>query len=156
MTDERPEVTVPQHARAGWRDGWFVVPYHVTFRDIDAFGHVNNAVFFTYFEWARTLLWFELVGRGGARDIGFIVARAECDFLRQIEMEPIEIRVRFGELRTSSFDFVYEIYKEEGHPLAATGKVVVVLFDWETRSKVPISDELRDRVAALQRVDGEE
>jgi acyl-CoA thioester hydrolase len=151
MTDERPEATVPQHARAGWRDGWFVVPYEVTFRDIDAFGHVNNAVFFTYFEWARTLLWFELAGRGGARDIGFIVARAECDFLRQIEMERIEIRVRFGELRTSSFDFLYELYKDASHELAATGKVVVVLFDWETRSKVPISDELRDRVAALQR-----
>jgi acyl-CoA thioester hydrolase len=155
MTDARREMSVPQYARAAWRDGWLVVPYDVVFRDIDVFGHVNNAVFFTYFEWARTLLWFELVGRGGARDIGFIVARAECDFLRQIEMERIEIRVRFGELRTSSFDFLYEIYKEE-HQLAATGKVVVVLFDWTTRSKVPISDDLRDRVAALQRVEGEE
>jgi len=149
MTGEQRE-TAPQRARAGWRGGWFVVPYDVTFRDIDAFGHVNNAVFFTYFEWARTLLWFELAGRGGARDIGFIVARAECDFIRQIELEPIEVRVRIGELRTTSFDFVYEIHKEQTGELAATGKVVVVLFDWETRSKVPISNDLRARVAALQ------
>src|SRR5687768_7735737 len=42
-----------------WIDGWFVVPHQVIFRDLDAIGHVNNAVFFTFFEWARTLLWFD-------------------------------------------------------------------------------------------------
>ena len=45
--------------RGKWRDGWFVVPYHVLFGDIDAYGHVNNAVYFTYYEWGRTQLWFE-------------------------------------------------------------------------------------------------
>ena len=48
--------------RAGWRNGWYVVPYEVSFRDIDFFGHVNNAVYFTYFEWARTKMWLELIG----------------------------------------------------------------------------------------------
>ena len=45
-----------------WRDGWYVVPWDVMFRDIDAIGHVNNAVFFTFFEWGRTRYWFELQG----------------------------------------------------------------------------------------------
>ncbi|MDP9191674.1 MAG: acyl-CoA thioesterase [Acidobacteriota bacterium] len=95
--------------RGEWRDGWFVVPYHVLFADIDAFGHVNNAVFFTYFEWGRTQLWFELTEWGGARDIGFIVARAECDFKKQLSMEPIEIWTRIGEMGTSSLEFLCEI-----------------------------------------------
>lgn len=141
-----------QQAVSGWKDGWYVVPYRVLFRDLDPFGHVNNAVVFTYFEWARTLLWFELTdGRRGARDVGFIVARAECDFLQQIAMEPIEIRVRVGEMRTTSFDFLYEILKNDGQQLAATGRVVVVLFDWTLQSKVPISEELRRKVQLLQR-----
>ena len=131
-----------------WRDGWYVVPYHVVFRDIDAFGHVNNAVYFTYFETARTLLWQELTGTSGPRDIGFIVARAECDFRQQIGMESIEIRVRIGEMRTTSLDFLYEIRKSGGGILAATGKVVVVMFDWEKGSKVPVSDDFRKKVAA--------
>ena len=129
-----------------WRDGWFVVPVHTTFRDIDYFGHVNNAVYFSYFEWARTLLWFELVGRRDPRDVSFIVARAECDFKRQIGLEPIEVRVRVGEMRNTSLDFVYEIRKDNGKELAATGTVVVVLFDWTTNSKRTITDELRRRV----------
>ena len=138
------------HAQNGWREGWYVVPYQVMFRDVDAYGHVNNAVFFTYFEVARTLLWFELVGAGGARDLGFIVARAECDFKLQIAMEPIEIRVRVGEMRQTSFDFVSEIWKSDGRELAATGTVVVVRFDWKRNAKQPIEEELRRRVKSLQ------
>jgi acyl-CoA thioester hydrolase len=141
-------MSVPEQFRGTWRDGWYVVPYQVIFRDVDAYGHVNNAVFFTYFEWARTLLWFEIAGFGGATDIGFIVAHAQCDFRQSIELEPIEIRVRYGEVRNTSFDTHYEIRKTNGNELAATGKVTVVLFDWARRSKVPVDDELRRKIAA--------
>jgi acyl-CoA thioester hydrolase len=129
-----------------WENGWFVVPWQVVFRDVDAFGHVNNAVYLTYFEWARAQMWFALNGLEGVpTDIGFIVARAEVDFILQISMEPIEIRVRISEMRNTSFDTVYEIRLADGR-LAATGKVVVVLFDWENQRKKPIGDELRRKV----------
>ena len=133
-----------------WRDGWFVVPYRVIFRDIDSFGHVNNAVYLTYFELARTELWFAITGGVNPHDISFIVARAEVDFRGQIGMEAIEIRVKIAEMRSTSFDFVYEIRKTDGLALAATGRVVVVLFDWEKNAKVPIGDELRRKVRAFQ------
>ena len=138
------------HAVNGWVNGWFVVPHQVMFRDVDTFGHVNNAVFFSYFELARTLLWFEITGGSDARDVNFIVARAECDFKLQISMERIEIWVRIGEMRATSFDFLYEIRKDNGQQIAAIGKVVVVLFDWKTQSKVAIGDELRRKVMSLQ------
>ena len=135
---------------ARFEDGWYVVPWQVIFRDIDAFGHVNNAVYLTYFEWARAQLWFALTGaKGLPTDIGFIVARAEIDFKLQIEMEPIDICIRISEMRTTSFDTIYEIRKRGGK-VAATGKVVVVLFDWKAQTKMPISDELRQKVRALQ------
>jgi acyl-CoA thioester hydrolase len=144
-------MTVPEQFRGAWRDGWYVVPHQVEFRDVDAYGHVNNAIFFSYFEWARTLLWFEVAGFGGATDIGFIVAHAQCDFRQQIELEPIDICVRFGEMRNTSFDTHYEIRKHNGAVLAATGKVTVVLFDWEQRAKMPISDELRRKMTECSR-----
>ena len=135
--------------RGEWREGWFVVPYHVLFGDIDAFGHVNNAVYFTYFEWGRTQLWFELTEWGGALDIGFILAHASCDFKKQLAMEPIEICTRIGEMRTSSIEFLSEIRRSDGE-VAATGRVVAVLYDWERQAKKTIGDDLRARVAALQ------
>jgi acyl-CoA thioester hydrolase len=135
--------------RGEWRDGWFVVPYHVLFGDIDVFGHVNNAVYFTYYEWGRTQLWFELTQWGGALDIGFILAHAACDFKKQLAMEPIEICTRIGEMRSSSLEFLSEI-RRSGGEVAATGRVVAVLYDWERQAKKAIGDDLRARVAALQ------
>jgi acyl-CoA thioester hydrolase len=133
-----------------WRDGWYIVPWQVIFRDVDAFGHVNNAVYLTYFEWGRAQLWFAITGAEGLpADIGFIVARAEVDFKLQIGMEPIDICVRIPEMRGTSFDTVYEIRKRNGD-VAATGKVVVVLFDWKAQTKMRISDELRQKVHAFQ------
>lgn len=129
-----------------WDGRWFVVPWQVIFRDVDAFGHVNNAVYLTYFEWARAQLWFSLTGGSAPTDIGFIVARAECDFLVQIGMERIEIRVRVGQMRNTSFDTHYEIRKEQGGVLAATGKVVVVLFDWKLQRSMPIPEGLRQQI----------
>ncbi len=138
---------MPVEIRGQRRDGWYVVPHHVEFRDLDAFGHVNNAVYFSYFEWVRSLLWFELTGFGAARDIGFIVAHASCDFRRQLDLERIDICARISELGTSSMVFLHEIRKNGGSDVAATGKVVVVMFDWASQSKVPISEGLRRKVA---------
>ena len=131
------------------KDGWYVVPWQVIFRDLDAFGHVNNAVYLSYFEWARAKLWFELTGGANARDISFIVARAEIDFKAPIVLEPIEIAVRVGEMRTTSFDTLYEIRNKNGKQLAATGRVVLVLFDWKRNAKLPIPDDLREKVRTL-------
>ncbi len=129
--------------------GWHVVPWNVIFRDLDAIGHVNNAVYFTYFEWGRTRYWFDLQGGAKPFDIGFIVAHAECDFRAQLGMEPIEIATRIGEMRTSSIDFHSEVRKADG-TVAATGNVVVVLYDWATQSKTTIPDELRRKVRLFQ------
>lgn len=145
-----------QFAESGWRDGWYVVPYEVTWRDLDAMGHVNNAVYFTYFEWARTRYWFDLQAASSVADIGFIVARAECDFRSELNLsERIEIAVRIGEMRSSSLDFVYRIRKWGGEEVVAEGKVVVVLFSWEKRAKLPIDEGLRRRIERFQRGEGE-
>jgi acyl-CoA thioester hydrolase len=140
-------MSISEQFRGKWRDGWHVVPHQVLFRDLDAFGHVNNATFFTFFEWGRAQLWWELIGSDRPQDIGFIVAHAQCDFRMQVGLEPIEIATRIGEMRNSSADFHCEIRKANGYDVAATGKVVVVLWDWARQSKVPISDELRRKVA---------
>jgi acyl-CoA thioester hydrolase len=131
------------------KDGWHVVPWNVTFRDLDAIGHVNNAVYFTYFEWGRTRYWFDLRGGSKPFDIGFIVARAECDFRLQLGMERITIATRVGEMRVSSMDFLAEVRREDG-AVAASGKVVVVLYDWAKEAKTPITDELRSAIRSFQ------
>lgn len=141
-----------QFAEPGWSDGWYIVPYQVPWRDVDAAGHVNNSVYFSWMEWARTSYWMQLRGRFDWRGIDFIVARAECNFRRQVSiMEKIELRTRIAEMRNSSLDFEYEIRRHEGGELAADGRVVVVLFSWEENRKMPIDAALRERVREFQK-----
>lgn len=145
-------MTAPRFATTGRADGWHVVPYEITWRDLDAAGHVNNAVFFTLFEWGRTRYWLDLEGGGKPDDVKFIVARAECNFRRQLEMmDRILIRTRIGEIRSSSFDFESELRMEADGTVAADGKVIAVLFDWENNSKRPVSKEMREKIAVFQK-----
>lgn len=145
----------PTPSVCGWENGWYVVPHEVTWQDLDAMGHVNNAVYFAYFEWARTKYWLEMEGSVDPTSLGFIVARAECDFRRELKMmDLVHIRVRISELRNSSLDFVYEVVNATTSEIAATGKVVVVLFSWQERRKMSISDELRARIATFQSAAG--
>jgi len=94
---------------------------------------------------------FALTGAAGLpTDIGFIVARAEIDFKLQIEMEPIDICSASNRMRNTSFDTVYEIRNGRMAWWRLRGKVVVVLFDWKTQRKMPISGEPAPQGAGFQ------
>lgn len=143
---------VPAAAVAGWKDGWFVLPHEVIWQDLDAMGHVNNAVYFEYFETARTKYWFVLNQTREIQDLTFIVAHAECDFRAELALlDSIEICVRVSEMRNSSLDFVYEVRNVKSGTVAATGKVVVVLYSWRERRKMAIDDVLRRRITEFQK-----
>lgn len=139
-------------AEAGWVDGWWSVPYQVPWRDVDAAGHVNNAVYFSWFEWGRTNYWLTMLGKAEWRGINFIVARAECNFRRQVSMmDRVELRTRIGSIGNSSIEFVNEVRQRETGDIAADGRVVVVLFSWDENCKVPIDEALRERIRQFQK-----
>jgi acyl-CoA thioester hydrolase len=116
----------------------FVHREHVRFRDCDAMGHVNNAVFSTYLEQARIDV------LGGLRP--FILARVEIDFRSQLRAgEDIEIGTRCSRVGTKSFDLEHQI-RADGR-VVADARSVLVAYDYETESSVPLSDELRQRLS---------
>jgi acyl-CoA thioesterase FadM len=69
----------------------------VRFRDCDAMGHVNHAVYFTYLEQCRLTFWRELTGKG-APNTRVIVARAECDYRAPAFFgDELEVRLWVGD-----------------------------------------------------------
>ncbi|MCL4808241.1 MAG: acyl-CoA thioesterase [Thermoanaerobaculia bacterium] len=140
-----------------------VVPVEVRFRDLDALGHVNNAVFLTYFEQARLAFWLAVhpgVATGEGIDpgrIGFVVARAECDYASPVKLgERLLVGCRAGDFGTSSFAFDYRIVAAGGGAvdaevrLVASGRTVQVSWDWEAGRKIHVSEELKKRIDAFQ------
>jgi acyl-CoA thioester hydrolase len=110
----------------------------VRFRDCDAMGHVNNAVYSTFLEEAR----IEVLG--GLTD--FILARVEIDFRAELRAgEEIEVRTRCSRLGTKSFELEHEIHADGR--LAAQAKSVLVGYDYEHGQSVALSDQVRARLA---------
>ena len=121
----------------------FVHHLDVRFRDCDAMGHVNNAVFFTFFEQCRLTFWRQMTGAASPLS-RVIVARAECDFRAPAYFgDLLEIRMSVGELRRSSFDLTYEIVNRGTGRRLADGKTVMVTYDYDAGRSVPIPDATR-------------
>ena len=120
---------------------------HVRYRDLDAFGHVNNAVYLTYIEQARNAFLVHLGLIRGIEDISMILARAEVDFRSPATLgEEIEIGVRPARFGTKSFDLEYEL--RAGGRLVAEARSVLVGYDYDRGETVAVPEEWRRSLAA--------
>jgi acyl-CoA thioester hydrolase len=117
----------------------------VRFRDCDLFGHVNNAVYFTYMEEARWAYWRELSGDSHGR-LPLILARAECDFIRPVQPgERLDVWMGTTRIGRTSVSIDCEMLDERGQAVAR-GKAVMVTYDYAAASPVPVPDWCRTRI----------
>lgn len=117
------------------------------FRDCDLFGHVNNAVYFTYMEEARWAYWRELTGDfPHDRLPGLILARAECDFIRPVRPgERLDIWIGTTRIGRTSVALDCEMLDDRGQAIAK-GKAVMVTYDYSSAKPVPVPDWTRARM----------
>ncbi len=122
----------------------FRVEIPVRFRDIDGMKHVNNAVYFTYMEQARSEWYRQLMGIQSVAEFDFILAHASCDFKEEIGFgETVVVTVTLTKIGNSSFRFAYELRSKEKGALFATGESVQVCYDYEAKKPVPIPPKFR-------------
>jgi acyl-CoA thioester hydrolase len=124
-------------------------PIQVRWRDLDAFGHVNNATFASYLEMARTEVWTQLFGGRDALEIPFFVKQLRIDYKRPVALEnEVRVWLRVGELRGASFTFDYVV--EADGKVAAEAETRLACVDKETGKPVAIEGDVRATLAALQ------
>lgn len=126
----------------------------VRFKDVDKMGHVNNAVHLTYFELARMSYFDEVIGQMiDWSKQGVILARNEVDYKAPILLEDevwVYIRVtRFG---NTSIEMEYVVTRtdDQGSFIAATGKSVLVCFDYELNRSMPVPALWKEKSAAFE------
>ena len=129
----------------------------VRFRDCDAMGHVNNAVYLTYLEQARFNHWRvsgiakRALNSAPASDAGVpddvpgvILARVEIDYRRPAKYgDLLRIDIGIAAIGRTSFTYEYEI-RDASNALIATARTVIVRFDYAAGKPVPISEELKE------------
>jgi acyl-CoA thioester hydrolase len=124
-------------------------PVHVTdnvrFADMDRQGHVNNAVYPTYFETGRVERIYDPEHGFQVEGCTTVLARIEIDFLKELRWPgTVEIGTAIAEIRRSSYVFSQAIFSEGA--CAARARSTMVLIDRATRKARPLPDDLIERL----------
>jgi len=113
-------------------------------------GHVNHAVYFTYFEQCRLTFCREVTGAANPHT-RVIIARAECDYRSPANFgDEVEVRLRVCELGRSSFVLEYEIVRPEDERVLASAKTVMVSYNYAAGRSVSLPQETRILLEGLR------
>ncbi len=134
-----------------------VISLPVQWGELDAYGHVNNSVFFRYFESARV----EYLQRCGLvesykRDrIGAILHSTACRFRRALfHPDTILVGAKVTQIDEDRFTMAYRVVSQRRREVVADGTGVVVIYDYRRHTKTRLPDSVRAAIEALERGEG--
>jgi len=128
----------------------------VRFCDLDAMGHVNNAVYFSFFEVARTG-YMRALGHRPPEEISFadlypfIMLDVYCKYLAPAVLsQKLSVYLRTSRVGTKSYEFEYLITDlVDGHSIAV-GRSTQVHYDYRQEKTLPVPDDFRSRIENLE------
>jgi len=145
---QEPSQKPPRPALPRIEDFPIRVPDIIRFADMDRQGHVNNAVYPTYFETGRVGIIYDPHDGLQVEGCTTVLARIEIDFLKELHWPgTVEIGTAIAEIRRSSYVFAQAIFNEG--VCAARARSTMVLIDRSTRKARPLPQEL---IATLDRL----
>jgi acyl-CoA thioester hydrolase len=121
----------------------YSTPIELRFSDLDAYGHVNSAVYFTYLETARVKLFNDFFREVSQHGIFTLVARAECEFKIPITLyDEVIVTLWMAKTGRSSFDLEYRLHNSN-EKTYATARTTMVCFDSIKNKTVAIPDKIK-------------
>jgi acyl-CoA thioester hydrolase len=125
----------------------------VQWGDQDAFAHVNNVVFFRWFESAR-IAYFRRIGLMKHLDggqVGPILAAASCDYRRSIVFpDTVRVGIRATRIGRTSIGLEHRIISEGMKAVAADGTSTAVVYDYAAGRPHPVPESVRTAIADLE------
>lgn len=129
----------------------FTTNLNVRFRDLDAMGHVNNAVFFTYFEQVRILFFQQVFQISELSDFNSILANISCNYFKPAKInDRLTLQLWVSKIGIKSFNLSYKVIDFEDESVVyATGESIQVWFDYKQNKTVEISKDQKKRLTAF-------
>lgn len=120
---------------------------------MDAYQHVNNVIFFRFFESVR-IVYFDRIGFTTLKNtigIGPILASTECKYKIPLKYpDNVSIGAKITELEEDRFTMKYILISQQLNKLAAEAKAIVVSYDYKNDQKVSIPQEIRNKIIELE------
>lgn len=130
-----------------------VIDWPVQWGDMDAYLHVNNTVFFRWFESARIAYTTRLgLKEMKNRDqIGPILASVACDYRRQITYpDTVVIGSRISKIGRTSFAMDHALVSVAQRVVAAECRSTIVVLNYSTNTPIPVPDNIRQAIAEIE------
>lgn len=125
----------------------------VQWGEMDAYGHLNNVVFFRYFESAR-VRYLRKCGFTRSYEVdrvGAILHSTDARFHRPLRYpDTVLVGARVTDLSRDRFTMAYRVVSLEGDATAAEGNGIVVSFDYRTGQKTVVPEEVRRRIQEIE------
>ena len=133
-----------------------VIEIPVAWGDMDAMGHVNNIIYFRYFETARIAYFtkLDLLNFMNETGIGPILASTQCKFLLPLSFpDTVSAGTKIVKLEADRLTMAYYVMSHRHQKMAAEGEGSIVGYDYRGNKKVPIPDIIRKRILELEKTD---
>lgn len=130
-----------------------VVEFPVAWGEMDALGHVNNVVYFRYFESARVayLTQINFIDPAANNGIGSILASTQCDFRKALTYpDTVMIGARVTEISDARFTMEYRAVSQRLQKIAAEGKGVIVSYNYREKRKENLPAAIRENIQAVE------
>ena len=129
-----------------------ILPIQLRFNDVDQFGHVNNTVYFSFYDLGKTDYFQTVCPHVDWGRDGVVVVHIETDFLAQIRAtEPIAVETAVTAIGTKSFDLLQRAINTQTGEIKCICRSVMVAFDLLQRESKPLDEEW---IAAICRFEG--
>ncbi|HOP21469.1 MAG TPA: thioesterase family protein [Gammaproteobacteria bacterium] len=132
-----------------------IIDLKVQWGDMDAFNHVNNIMYFRYFESAR-IAFFEQIGDMEMKPdkVAPILAETSCRYKFPLTYpDTIKVGARVIENQEFGFLMEYAVYSEKHSRVTSIGTGRIVMLDYTTHEKVKVPEKFLAKIAAMQNTD---
>jgi len=131
-----------------------VVEVQVAWGEMDSFQHVNNVVYFRYFESAR-IAYSEKIGLQEYKKktgIGPILGSTSCRYRFPLTYpDTVSVGAKVTEMEDDRFAMNYVVVSHRHQKIAAEGDGVIVMYDYREGKKTAMPDEIRASILALEK-----
>ena len=136
------------------KDFKFKHPIQMRWNDLDALGHVNNALFVTYFEVARGHYMLKASPGWDWLKNMFLIGNVEVNFHKELLLtaEKAEVMMRTAKIGKKSFQLEYAVVSQKNGEtvLHATGTTTQIMFDTKTRTTIEIEPWIKEALEAFE------
>ena len=128
------------------------LPIQLRFNDVDKFGHVNNTVYFTYYDLGKTEYFSTVYPSVDWNRDGMVVVHIEADFITQIlGTDPVAVQTAVVEIGNKSMTSIQRVINTHTNAAKRSCKSIMVSLSMETHYSIEPPEDWKEAISAFER-----